>query len=231
MGGPLGWISSAKLWRAPHIGEPELRCQRHGAGEALTLSLDLRRISIVMPPGDPTLQDATDTELIARWQRGDERAATSLVERHATAVGRYVSSLGLRAGVEDVVQDAFVRAFGSLESFRGESAFRTWLFTIARRLVADLRRSRKRGREDTEVQEGDAATEFDALDDVIAGESQRRMQQALTRLTPTQREVFVLRVNDGMSYKEIADVVGTTEGAARVHYHNALRQMKETLNV
>lgn len=184
-----------------------------------------------MLPGEPGTLDATDRDLIARWQRGEERAATLLVERHATAVGRYVSSLGLRVGVEEVVQDAFVRAFGSLASFRGESAFRTWLFTIARRLVSDHRRARRRHREDSEVQEGDAATEYDALDDVIAGESQRRMQQALTRLTPTQREVFVLRVNEGMSYKEIAEVVGTTEGAARVHYHNALRQMKEALNV
>jgi len=107
---------------------------------------------------------------------------------------------------------------------------RTWIFTIARRLVLDRRRARKRQRDTTELQDGDVVTEYDALDGMIAEEAERKMQRAIGRLTATQREVFTLRVSDGLSYKEIADVVGTTEGAARVHYHNALRQIKETLN-
>jgi RNA polymerase sigma-70 factor (ECF subfamily) len=49
-------------------------------------------------------------------------------------------------------------------------------------------------------------------------------------LTPTQREVFALRVGEGLSYKEIAETVDTTEGAARVHYHNAMRAVKEFLD-
>ena len=52
----------------------------------------------------------------------------------------------------------------------------------------------------------------------------------MERLTTMQREVFTLRVAEGMSYKEIATVVGSTEGAARVHYHNAMRAIKEMLN-
>jgi RNA polymerase sigma-70 factor (ECF subfamily) len=137
----------------------------------------------------------------------------------------------MRLGIEEIVQDTFVRAFGSLASFRGESSLRTWLFTIARRLVADARRAHRRQRDVAEVQEGDAATEYDPLDHLIADESRQRMHEVIGRLSPTQREVFLLRVNDGLSYKEIAEVVGTTEGAARVHYHNALRQVKERLYV
>jgi RNA polymerase sigma-70 factor (ECF subfamily) len=174
--------------------------------------------------------DAPDVELIARWRAGDERAATHLVERHADAVARYVASLGGREALEEVVQDAFVRAFGSLESFRGDSSFRTWLFTIARRLVLDRRRARRRQRDTVELQDGDLATEYSALDGLVADEAQATMRRAIERLTPTQREVFTLRINDGLSYKEIAEVVGTTEGAARVHYHNALRQVKERLH-
>jgi len=174
--------------------------------------------------------EAPDVELIARWRAGDERAATILVERHASAVARYVASLGGREGGEEVVQDTFVRAFGALDSFRGDSSLRTWLFTIARRLVIDRRRAKRRQRDTTELQDGDFATEYDALDGLVADEAHRTMQQAIERLTPMQREVFILRVNDGMSYKEIADVVGSTEGAARVHYHNALRQVKERLH-
>jgi RNA polymerase sigma-70 factor (ECF subfamily) len=77
------------------------------------------------------------------------------------------------------------------------------------------------------VKDSDVRTEYDALDGLVAQETEGRMRAALARLTPTQREVFTLRVGEGMSYREIADVVGSTEGAARVHYHNAMRAIKE----
>jgi RNA polymerase sigma-70 factor (ECF subfamily) len=174
--------------------------------------------------------DSLDNALIKRWNEGDERAATALVERHATALARYIGSLGERDGAEEVVQDTFVRAFQSLESFRGDSSLRTWLFTIARRLVVDRRRAFRRRREVGDLDEVDAATEYTALDGLIASEAKRKVWGAVGKLSPTQREVFLLRVNEGLSYKEIAEVAGTTEGAARVHYHNALRTVKENLD-
>ena len=122
------------------------------------------------------------------------------------------------------------RAFSSIDGFRGESSFRTWLFTIERRLLIDRRRAEKRRRDNTEIQDSDSATGFDALDGMVADETQQRLQRVVQRLSPTQREVFTLRVAEGLSYKEIADAVGTTEGAARVHYHNAMRAVKEFLD-
>ena len=175
--------------------------------------------------------DSTDLELIARWRTGDERAATRLVARHSPALARFAVSLGQRADVDEVVQDTFVRAFGSIHSFRADSSLRTWLFTIERRLILDRRRADRRHREDTSVEDVDAATEFDALDEMVAEEAQSRVTQAVERLSRLQKEVFLLRVNEGLSYKEIAEVVGSTEGAARVHYHNAMRAVKESLYV
>ena len=174
--------------------------------------------------------DQTDLDLITRWKAGDQRAATQLVERHADAVGRFVASAGGRTDVQDLVQDTFIRAFGALDSFRGESSLRTWLFTIARRLLLDQRRSERRRGEQVEVRENDVTTDFSALDSVVAEETRVRMRDAVARLSPTQREVFTLRVGEGMSYKEIADAADTTEGAARVHYHNAMRAIKEYLD-
>ena len=178
----------------------------------------------------PTTDERTDLDLVARWKAGEQRAATLLVERHAAAVSRFVASIGSRAEAEEVVQDTFVRAFASIDGFRGESSLRTWLFTIARRLVLDRRRSTRRRGEQVEVQEADVATEYDALDGVLADETRARLRQAMAALTPTQREVFVLRVSEGLSYREIAEAVDTTEGAARVHYHNAMRAIKEFLD-
>ena len=128
------------------------------------------------------------------------------------------------------MQDTFVRAFGSLDGFRGESALRTWLLTIARRLLLDARRARRRRGESRSLEEWDAATGHGALDEMVAAETRGRVAAAIERLTPTQREVFLLRVNEGLSYREIADLVGSTEGAARVHYHNAMRAVKEGID-
>jgi RNA polymerase sigma-70 factor (ECF subfamily) len=174
--------------------------------------------------------ERTDLDLIARWKAGDQRAATLLVERHASSLARFASSVGARGDVEEVVQDTFVRAFASLDSFRGDSSLRTWLFTIARRLILDRRRAERRRGEQVEVQDSDATTEYDSLDVVVADETQHRLKAAMARLSATQREVFTLRVSEGLSYKEIADAVGTTEGAARVHYHHAMRTIKELLD-
>src|SRR5437762_13537689 len=178
------------------------------------------------PDGRP---EETDMELINRWKSGDSRAATRLVGRHSQALARFAASAGERDGIDELVQDTFVRAFASLDSFRGESTLRTWLFTIERRLMLDRRRAERRSRETVPVQEADQVSEYGALDGLIAEEAQERVRESLDALSPTQREVFTLRVQQGLSYKEIAELVWRTVGAARVHYHNAIRTVKEFL--
>ncbi|HJU89697.1 MAG TPA: RNA polymerase sigma factor [Gemmatimonadaceae bacterium] len=176
--------------------------------------------------GTRAVECADDADLIARWRRGDERAATLLVERHADAVARFVASFGVRDEIDELVQDAFVRAFGSLDGFRGQSSFRTWLFTIARNLVRDRARSAKVRRQ-VPIEEEHAVTDPDPLSGAVAEETEERIRRAVAVLSPMQREVFTLRVVEGLSYKEIAEVLQSTEGAARVHYHNAMRSIKE----
>lgn len=182
-----------------------------------------------MSAGDEAASEPTDLELIARWKAGDTRAATKLVGRHSQALARFAASCGEREGIEELVQDTFVRAFASLDSFRNESSLRTWLFTIERNLMLDRRRSEKRDRETVPIEETDRVSEYGALDALIAEEVQERVRRSLDRLSPTQREVFTLRVQQGLSYKEIAEIVNSTEGAARVHYHNAIQTVKEFL--
>ena len=182
-----------------------------------------------MTDGPQSDDERDDIELIARWKTGDQKAATKLVEKHSPALARFAASSGAREDIDELVQDTFVRAFNSLDGFRGESSFRTWLFTIERRLLLDRVRAEKRRRGRVEIQEGDAVTEFDALDGMVAGEMEGKLHFAIDRLSPTQRQVFTLRVAEGMAYKDIAEAVGTTEGAARVHYHNAMRSVKEFL--
>ena len=174
--------------------------------------------------------EAADLALIERWRGGDERAASALVARHAPALARFAASLGEWEQVDEVVQDTFVRAFGSLDAFRGDSSLRTWLFTILRRLVLDRKRAARRTRSAVPIEEAGLAAEHGALDGLLAEEARARVEGAVQGLTRMQREVFTLRVSEGLSYREIAEVLGSTEGAARVHYHNALRAVKEVLS-
>jgi RNA polymerase sigma-70 factor, ECF subfamily len=171
-----------------------------------------------------------DAALIERWRGGDQRAATALVECHAQAIARFVASLGERDEVEEVVQDTFVRAFGSLDCFRGESSFRTWLLTIARNLLRDRQRGRKRAKLHVEIQDDDLVSSSDALEGTVAAETEQRLHAAVQTLSPMQRAIFTLRVTEGLSYREIAIAVGSTEGAARVHYHNAMRVIREKID-
>ncbi len=178
-----------------------------------------------------TVDDASlDRTLIQGWLNGDERAATAIVSRHAQALARFVSRLGMADDVDELVQDTFVRAFSALDGFRADSSLRTWLFTIARRLVIDRRRAGSRRGRSVEVEDAHASTEYDALDAMVADEVSQRMSQAIASLTRMQREVFTLRVQEGRSYKEIAEILDSSEGSARVHYHNAMRAVKEFLD-
>lgn len=171
-----------------------------------------------------------DPELVAAWRRGDEHAAAQLVRRHATTIGRYLSANGaLAADVEDLVQETFFRAFRGIEGWRGEGSFRGWLFRIAGNLLKDRFRA-SGGRTFVELQDHDLVGAADPEGDLAATEAGQRLQDGLQRLPRLQREVFLLRVQQGMDYADIASALGTTSGAARVHYHHAVKRLKEWLS-
>src|SRR5512132_961898 len=136
-----------------------------------------------MNPGSRQSADDTDQVLIERWKAGDSRAATELVGRHADALARFATSAGEREEIEELVQDTFVRAFNSLDAFRGESSLRTWLFTIERRLMLDRRRAEKRERNVVALDAAEATTEYDALDGMVAQETATRVKRAVASLS------------------------------------------------
>jgi RNA polymerase sigma-70 factor (ECF subfamily) len=173
------------------------------------------------------LPEPTDQALVAAYRQGDQRAASELVRRHGSAVGRFLYSSGALAGdIEDLVQDTLFRAFRGLDRWRGEASFRSWLFTIAGNLVRDGFRRRK-GREVISLEDRDLPDRADPDAELAAGELAERLRAELGRLPRLQREVFLLRAQEGTPYEEIAAALGTTPGAARVHYHHAVKRLKE----
>ena len=177
----------------------------------------------------PVAAPASDAALIAAWQRGDEQAAAELVRRHARALARFLAAAGApEADLDDLVQDTLIRAFRSVDRFRGQCQFRTWLLTIGGNVLKDAGRRAARGRV-IPLDEDFAASDGDPHAQAEAGEAAERMRAELARLPRLQREVFLLRAQQGLEYAEIAAALGTTEGAARVHYHHAQKRLKETL--
>src|SRR3989454_10405029 len=100
-----------------------------------------------MPPAEPVAAVPTDAALIAAWRGGDEPAAAELVRRHARALARFLAGAGaVAADVDDLVQEAFIRAFRGLGRFRGQCQFRTWLMTIGGDVLKDAHRRSRRAR-------------------------------------------------------------------------------------
>ena len=132
-------------------------------------------------------EDASDLALIEQWRAGDERAATVLVERHAAPLARFAASLGAWEEADELVQDTFVRAFGSMDSFRHDASLRTWLFTILRRLTLDRRRAARREPAAVPLEDAALSTDHGALDVMLADEAGARVDEPTRPPRPLTR--------------------------------------------
>ena len=166
----------------------------------------------------------TDQQLVQRSQRGDLRAFDLLVLKYqgriAALVSRYVSDAG---EVEDVTQEAFIKAYRALGKFRGDSAFYTWLYRIAanaakNHLVAKGRRPGANATiEDAEgFDEGGLLSESASPEALAMGEELAEVvESALNELPDELKAALMLREFDGLSYDDIADVLGCPVGTVR----------------
>jgi RNA polymerase sigma-70 factor (ECF subfamily) len=170
---------------------------------------------------------SSDAALAARYRKGDEGAAAALVARHLPSVSRFLYSSGAAASdLDDLIQDAFFKAFRKLDSWRDQGSFRSWLFSIAANLLKDQYR-RRRGRTMLPLDHRELADSRDPHAELAANEAEVQMREGLAKLPRLQREVFLMRAQLGSEYDEIAVALGTTPGAARVHYHHAVKRLKE----
>jgi RNA polymerase sigma-70 factor (ECF subfamily) len=181
---------------------------------------------VTVPEAQP---ERSDADLIEAWRRGEEPAASELVLRHTRALARFLAAAGAREDLDDLVQETFFRAFRKIGSFKGTASFRTWLFTIGSNALKDLRR-RGRNRTVLSIEEREIRDDrHDPHDQTVARDTLARLEEHVQRLPPMQRNVFLMRAQQGVSYGEIAAALGTSEGAARVHYHQAVKRLKAGL--
>ena len=159
---------------------------------------------------------------------GDPVAAAALVRATQSDVWRMCAALGDRQSADDLTQETYLRAFGSLHRFEGRSSLRTWLLSIARRVCADALRSRRRRRltlvrDDVDLEALSAADGADRV-----GES-AVVADLLGRLDADRREAFVLTQLLGLPYAEAAEVAGCPVGTIRSRVARARADLVEAL--
>lgn len=182
---------------------------------------------------------ATEQILVEQARSGHEQAFAGLVEAHSEKIISLAWRLvGRREEAEDIAQEAFLRLFKSLDTFRGESSIGTWLYRTVTRLAIDhLRRERLkrkifflRSNDAEDADPVDLAVDPSASpqEQLLARETAGRMQQVLQALPARQRAVFILRHQEGLALKEIAATLGLEEGTVKAHLHRAVSQFRKT---
>lgn len=174
-----------------------------------------------------------DAELVVRAKEGDLKAMDVLIERHHGSVYRMCLSILREVDrAEDAVQETFIKAYRGLTRFRGDAQFKTWLMTIAgNEAKGALRRSGRRREQalddSPEIHSGDP----DIEEQTAMMDDARRVRRMVEELPEKQRLAVTLRVDEGMSFKEIGVIIESSEGAARVNYHHGIRRLREMANV
>ena len=159
---------------------------------------------------------------------GDPLAAAALVRATQSDVWRLCAALGDAGTADDLTQETYLRAFGSLHRFEGRSSVRTWLLAIARRVCADAVRTRRRRRL-TMVRDDAGLAEVPAPGGPDPVGESAGVADLLARMDPDRREAFVLTQLLGLSYAEAADVAGCAVGTIRSRVARGRADLVESL--
>jgi RNA polymerase sigma-70 factor (ECF subfamily) len=170
----------------------------------------------------------TDSELIARVRRGELDAYTELVSRHRLSLERYAHHLlGCREDAEDALQETLLRAYRAIGQCQQPERFRAWVLRIL------INRCRTRlSRRDPFVSEavaGDAIARLSSLDTSDGTAWREEIQRALGSIAPDQREAFLLKHVEELSYDEIAAITGATVSALKMRVSRACEHLRELL--
>lgn len=176
----------------------------------------------------------SDQELIARCREGDIEAFGHLYARYERQVYRFVyHMLGDADDADDIKQDAFLKAYRSLGSFRGECSLLTWLLKVAGNLCRDRIKSRSRRGEVELIPEIEADLRDNSdmgMDPALLVERKdlhSTVYRVLSGLPEAQKELIVLRDVEGLSYQQIAEVLGCSVASVKLRLFRARRGFKD----
>jgi RNA polymerase sigma-70 factor, ECF subfamily len=177
------------------------------------------------------LGELDDRALVSACQQGRRPAFDVLVERHQRPVYQLCYRfMGNHEDAADLTQEVFLRAYRALPRFRAESSVSTWLYRIG--VNACLNRVSVRRAPHVALDDAPELTAppADPASSMIASDQALVVRAAIARLPERQRATVVLRMYQEKSHREIADILGTTEGAAKANLFHALRSLKKLLS-
>lgn len=184
-------------------------------------------------------EQIADQELVERAQKGDKKAFNLLVMRYQNRVAGLLTRYVMRDDIPDIVQESFIKAYRSLASFRGESAFYTWLYRIAvntakNHLTAQGRRPPKEDilAEDAESYEsGSQLREADTPENLVLSEELKKVVFDTIESLPSElKTAITLRELDGLSYEEIAEAMQCPVGTVRSRIFRAREAIDEKIH-
>lgn len=192
---------------------------------------------MLVRPGDSgsnRLSRRTEKRLITQAQRGSEEAARALVDAHKDRLFAFVwRILRDHDEAEEICQEAFLRAFASLDTFSSEYRFSTWLFTIGYRLCLNHIRRRKSLTGEVDFT-GLPSREEDVAEQLAESEEARRLKDliwnAVDKLSPQQKSAVLLFYREGLSCEEIAQALEIPMATAKSHLHRARGRLRDTLS-
>jgi len=173
--------------------------------------------------------DTGPGQTVRRAQDGDVAAFEQLYRQHVNRVYALCMRMtGDQDRAEQLTQDAFVQAWQKLPTFRGESAFGTWLHRLAVNVVLQDQRARQRERETEALHGGTEDIDHPAP---AAGTDERMdLERAMALIPDGARSVFVLYDIEGYSHREIAEMLGIAEGTSKAQLHRARRLLRSLLH-
>jgi RNA polymerase sigma-70 factor, ECF subfamily len=179
---------------------------------------------------------ADDHRLIADCLSGQTLAFGELIRRYQDRLFNTVFRLvGVIEDAQDIVQETFLNAYKSLENFKGDAEFFTWLYRIAWNTAISLKRKQRVALSIHGGRNGQAgidpldASETNPGHALEKAEQDRRIQEALNRLSPEHRAVLVLKEMEGQKYEVIAEILGVPVGTIRSRLHRARMELREIL--
>jgi RNA polymerase sigma-70 factor (ECF subfamily) len=187
-------------------------------------------LALMELPKAPSLED--ERQLTERARRGEDGAFDALVDRYKKDVYRLAYRFtGNAEDAHDLAQEAFLKAYLSLRDFRGDSAFRTWIYRIAMNLAINhVRSAAVTRRSDVPAEELDPGKSGKVLSSILSSELGDRLRQAVDGLPPRQRETLVLKVYHDLKYTEVAEIMGCSVGTAKANFFHAVQTLREVMS-
>lgn len=176
--------------------------------------------------------EESDEALMTRYRdRGDEAAFNALFMRYAARLHAFFARVGERGAADagDLVQKTFLHVHRARKDYEPGRLVRPWIYTIALNVRREEGRRRMRSKEVAVDLQDPGSIREPSVDPAVSSASDRLVQRALTQLSDIQREVIVLHWFDGLSFPEIAEMLGASLSAVKVRAHRAYEELRRLL--